>query len=204
MKERLLLEADVVMAQAAKFGYVHVLDYIYRESDQVDDFLLAEAARHGHEGAVQWLFEHNAPYDAESICGDAAESGDIQLVKFINSKGGEINEITIRDAAWRGHLAVCQYLHSEQCPWNAAAVVWAGSEGHTEVVKWLVEHGCPFDAADVCREAAESGHLPVIQHMLQVETLSAVQLTEVLDAAAAHHHLHIARWLEKQLPRLLI
>jgi hypothetical protein len=204
MKERHLLHADVVMAQAAQFGYVHVLDYIYHKSDQLDDFLLADAAKNGHIGAVEWLFEHEAPYDAETICGDAAESGDVQLVQFVQSKGGKINESTIRDAAWCGHLALCQHLHSKGCPWNAVAVAWAASAGHIDVVKWSVEHGCPYDAADVCREAAETGHLPVIQYMLQIETLTAVQLTEVLDAAAAHRHLHVARWLEKQLPRLLI
>jgi hypothetical protein len=119
-------------------------------------------------------------------------------VQFVNDNGGEINESTIRDAAWRGHLALCQHVHSEQRPWDKEAVTWAGSAGHTDVVKWLVAHSCPYDAAAVLREATDSGHLPVIQHMLQLQPLSPEQLTEPLNAAGANDHLHVAQWLRQQ------
>eukprot|EP00953_Heterococcus_sp_UTEX-ZZ885_P012807 7320-Heterococcus_DN1.PRE.1 len=193
-----LLRQYVSFSQAATLGHVHVLDYIFSKHCHLHEDLLPEAARNGRFGAVKWLFEHDAPFYADTICGDAAESGNLQLVQFVRSKGGEINASTFRDAAWRGHLALCKHLYSEQCPWNTLAVAWAGSEGHTEVVKWLVQQGCPYDAADVCREAAESGHIAVLQYMLRPQPLSAVQLTDVLSAAAAHSHLHAAQWLRQQ------
>jgi hypothetical protein len=144
LEKRDLLYTNTALFQAAKFGFVDVLDYtvnVYNEYCEMEDDLLAEAARYGHLGAVEWLFEHDAPYDADQICGDAAESGDLQLVQFVQSKGGQINENTLQDAAWRGHLALCQHLHSEQCPWHTDAVAAAGCAGHIEVVKWLVEQG---------------------------------------------------------------
>jgi hypothetical protein len=120
------------------------------------------------------------------------------LVQFVQSKGGEINESTIRDAAWRGHLALCQHLHSEQCPCDEDAVAWAGCEDHIEVVKWLVQQGCPYDAADVCSEAAENGRLAVIQYMLSLERPSSDELTNALNAAARYRHLQVAAWLRQQ------
>jgi hypothetical protein len=197
LDERGLLQTDTVLLQAAKFGHVNLLEYVYSEDYELEDDLLPLAARNGHKGAVEWLFEHGAPYDAATICGDAAESGNLELVQFVNDNGGEINESTIRDAALRGHLALCQHLHSRECPWDEQAVTSAGGEGHTEVVKWLVEQGCPYDAADVCTVAAEYGHLAVIQHMLQLERLSLEQMTELLSAAAANDLL-VAQWLAKQ------
>jgi hypothetical protein len=194
------LRLDTALFQAAKFGHMNLLDHIYHEYDHhLDIDLLSEAAKNGRLSAVEWLFEHDAPYDAATICGGAAESGDHQLVQFVKSKGGEINESTIRDAAWRGHLALCQQLHSEQCPWDENAVAWAGAAGHTELVKWLVEHGCPYDAADVCREAAEHGHLDVIQYMLQLVPLGPGELMHTLDVAGMHYQWQVAAWLRQQL-----
>jgi hypothetical protein len=198
VEERDLSHADIALLQAAKFGHVNLLDHIYSDSCELTDDLLPEAAQHGSLGAVKWLFEHDAPYEAETICGDAAESGNLELVQFVINKGGEINESTMRDAALRGHLALCQHLHSEQCPWDEDAVTWAGSEGHTEVIRWLVDNGCPYDAADVCIEAAENDHLDVIQYMMQLEQLSAEHLRGPLNAAAANSHLDVAERLLQQ------
>jgi hypothetical protein len=179
---------DSVLLQAAKFGHANVLEHIYSNNRGMNASLLGEAARHGHLNAVEWLFDHGAAYDAETICGDAAESGSVQLVQFVNEKGGKLNKSTFRDAAWRGHLAICQHLHSEQCPWDVEAVAWAGCEGHTEVVKWLVEHGCPYNADAVFRDAVEKKHLAVLQYVLSLERPSSEKLTQALSAAATHHH----------------
>jgi hypothetical protein len=191
--ERGLLQTDTVLLQAAKFDHVNLLEYIYSKDCalSLSLLLLSVAARHGHQGAVAWLFEHNAPYDAETICGDAAESGDLQLLRFVKDKGGEINECIIRDAALRGHLALCQHLHSKGCPWDEQAVTIAGGEVVSRARLF-------YDADAVCTVAAERGRLPVMQHMLQLERLSLEQMTELLSAAAANDHLHVAQWLAKQ------
>jgi hypothetical protein len=118
-----LLHTHSVLSQAAHFGHVNLLEYMHSEHDcELHDELLPAAARNGHHDAVEWLFDHGAPCSLGTICGDAAESGDLELVHFVHSKGGEINGVTMADAAKSGHLALCQQLHSEQCPLDVDAV----------------------------------------------------------------------------------
>ena len=64
---------------------------------------------------LQWLREHNCPWD-ESTC---------------------------TYAAMRGKLEVLQWARDHDCPWDLKTTACAAEYGHTEVLQWAREHGCP-------------------------------------------------------------
>jgi hypothetical protein len=90
VEERGLLQTDTALLQAAKFGHVNLLEYVYSADYEIhiDEDVLSAAAKHGHLGAVEWLFEHDAPFNAERLCRDAAASGNLQLVEFLEDFEG--------------------------------------------------------------------------------------------------------------------
>ena len=72
---------------------------------------------------LKWRRSEGCPWDAQSIC---------------------------TEAALGGHLEVLKWLRSEGCPWNERACQWAARHGHLEVLKWLRSEGCPWNE-EQCR-----------------------------------------------------
>ncbi|KAK3243983.1 hypothetical protein CYMTET_46390 [Cymbomonas tetramitiformis] len=137
---------------------------------------------------LQWAYDHGCPWNATSICRNAAAAGGhLEMLKWAHEHGCPWDASTCRDAAaggylgccsgresmaapwpqhqvaaFGGHLEVLQWAHEHGCPWNASTSRNAAYCGHLEVLQWVREHGCPWDAS-TCRNAAAGGHLEVLQ-----------------------------------------
>jgi hypothetical protein len=102
-------------------------------------------------------------------------------------------------AAGAGHLAVCQFLHAAECEWNEEACHSAANGGHVSTLRFLRDNGCPWKPGQVCIAAAMGGYTELMQYLLHKQGLAtAVRLTNMLNAAAAHKQLAAAKWLQQQ------
>ena len=62
------------------------------------------------------------------------------------------------NAARSGNLELVQWLRGEGCPWNWVTCYHAVDEGHVEVLRWARENGAPWNADTRDQAAAELGY----------------------------------------------
>jgi Ankyrin repeats (3 copies) len=157
---------------AAVGAHVHVLQFVRGEflrgkGCKWDETACSAAAKHDHLRTLKWLHERGCPWHAARICGDAAASGSIEMLRYLKQQGCEYNTNILYAAAVHGRLAVCQFLVAEQCPYDARACSLAAAAGHLETVRFLHESGCPWKHDTICAEAAESGNIELLQYLKQ-------------------------------------
>jgi ankyrin repeat protein len=114
----------------------------------------------------------------------AANSGHLDLVKYLLAKGVDINlksnanTTPLHFAAFSGHLDIVKWLvenHAELEIKNnqmATPLYFAAMKGHSDVLKYLVENGAVVDALDreegtPLHAAAQSGHLEAVKLLIQ-------------------------------------
>jgi hypothetical protein len=75
----------------------------------------------------------------------------------------------------------------------------AAEHGYLSILRWAHEQGMIRDVQGVRVAAANSGQLPVIEYMLDIEpAATAAQLTEMLNMAGAWNRLEAVQWLRQQ------
>ena len=139
------------------------LRFCYKESEIAlhgAKWIMELAAYHGHLTLLQEL-EKEVELDSE-VFSFACAGGNLEIMKWLRSKGCPWNASACNGAAWGGHLEILKWLRSEGCPWNQRACSYAAQGGHFEVLKWLRSKGCPWDE-ETCDEAACHGHLDVLK-----------------------------------------
>jgi hypothetical protein len=68
-----------------------------------------------------------------------------------------------------------------------------------DTLRCLHELGYPWDDTSICITAASSGKVAIMEYLLQQGVVpTAAQLTDMLNAAGAHSHMHAAQWLRQQ------
>ncbi len=153
--------------------------------------------------ALQWLFEHGWPRDA-SLCTWAAGRGDVDLLQWLRGQGNPWHSGCWVPAVSKGRLAVLEYLLAENCPRdpNVQALVytgeWSDVKNRLRVLRWLGEHGWPMNGS-VCRLAAESGDMAMLQWLRQLQPPcpwphEGVPLTAV-HRAHSHGRVECLQWL---------
>lgn len=97
----------------------------------------------------------------------AAESGSLELIKFLLRHGHEMSAETTKVAAENGHLKCLQFLHSIHCPWNTSTAFAAARGGHFECLRFAHTHGCAWSDTLIAHPAAAGGHLKCLQYVAE-------------------------------------
>jgi hypothetical protein len=74
---------------------------------------------------------------------NAAESGNIRLMKRLLENGCSLKCGTFGCALRDGNLDNMKWLKANGCPWDSWTFFWAEQHGNLENMKWLKENGCP-------------------------------------------------------------
>jgi ankyrin repeat protein len=146
--------ADVnLMDEAAKYGHLHVLQFLHDLKSSENEFVGSGAF------IVRAILAKGSPRALDF----AAERGHLAVVQWLHTHRSEGCTTDAMDfAAKQGHLDVLQWLHHtriEGC--TAQAMDLAAEKGHLEIVKWLHANrseGCTFAAIE---KAIDYGHLQV-------------------------------------------
>jgi hypothetical protein len=100
--------------------------------------------------------------ESSELCAEAAERGDLKLLKWLHKHECAWNTDTCSEAALKGRLDILQWARAHGCPWDEDTCWCAAQGGYLRVLQWARETGCPWDTA-TCSEAARFGHLPIIE-----------------------------------------
>jgi hypothetical protein len=202
--------------RAAQNGDVDMLKSLTQNGCMFTSSTCNTAATSGQLLALQYILStldctcNNAScerYDwlTHSAIQEAALGGNIEMVNWLQQQQHrvevEMHEHAMLCAASAGHIAMCAYLHLhlQHCPWSTEACKNAARGGHADTLRCLHELGYPWNESTICITAASSGTVAVMEYLLQQGVvLTAAQLTEMLNAAGAHNHMHAAQWLRQQ------
>lgn len=82
---------------------------------------------------------------------DAAELGDVELLRVLHERGCEFTGGVFAAAARSGRasLRLLRFLLAVGCPWNAGTCLHAARAGNLWVLQWLRSHGCPWDSRTI-------------------------------------------------------
>ena len=149
---------------AARYGHLHVLQWLRTNGCPWEEYTFSAAVRGGHWHVVLWLRSEGCPW-GERACAAAAGEGRFELLSWLRSEGCPWDVWTCACAANGGHLDVLKWARTEQtppCPWDETTCSSAAEAGHLDVLQWARSQGCPWDGS-TCSAAAREGHLDVLQ-----------------------------------------
>ena len=121
--------------------------------------LCSKAAKFGHLHVLQWLREKACPWDS-STCNEAAEFGHLHILRWARANGCDWNEETCSNAAYGGHLHILQWLRENGCPWDEDTCYFAARLDYLPILQWARANGCEWNEG-VVNVSAEEGNISV-------------------------------------------
>jgi len=137
----------------------------------------------------------------------AAKNGYLDIVKYLVSKGADVNCSAILHAARQGHLSIVTYLI--ECGVTSAlkakALGWVNSgsispQMKLQMVKYLVEQGADIhlEAEWALRDAAADGLLHIVKYLHSCGADLHANQEGALENAIFHNHLDVVKYLIEQ------
>ena len=75
----------------------------------------------------------------------AAQTGNLEMVKYLHHQGCELDEKTSSFAAASGNLKLLVWLHEDaNCPWSSETCSQAAAYGFLELLKYARSKGCDW------------------------------------------------------------
>jgi len=105
-------------------------------------------------------------YTARMECFEAAEYGNLDLLKQLRESGYSWNKWTCAGAAQHGHLETLQWARKNGCPWDEETCLYAARNGHLDVLRWARKNGCPWDER-TCGLAVHTGQLETLRWAIE-------------------------------------
>lgn len=173
------------------------LEMLQRCPYPLRDMTLIEAAEHGDLNMVRWLICKGCRI-TDATYAAAASSGSIGRLEFLHNQGQcELSPCTCIAAARAGHIHVLYWARRNRCRWNGYVIAAAAGNGHLNIVIWAHENGCPWNAR-VCPNAARGNHFGILKWCVQNGAPLDVRTTSI--AAAASGNLEMLLWVTQDPP----
>lgn len=143
-----------------KTDHVDEHEYLYEDTDRSNHAnwvvrCIKEAAAGGNMDIVQYLYNHRLLKSKCKVVREAAEKGQLQLVKWLHKQDPNCAMDALNYAAHGGHLNVVRWIHRQIRKKKNAMLDDISREGGRV---WRHHHNC-LDSID---EAAESGSLEIV------------------------------------------
>eukprot|EP00953_Heterococcus_sp_UTEX-ZZ885_P015942 8981-Heterococcus_DN1.PRE.1 len=138
------------MLAAAGTGQTAVCAYLHAEQCPWSALACRCAALYGHANTLRWLHENGSPWDVAEVCAEAAESGSVDVMMYlqqhaeVNLDAATLTEM-LNIAGAHNHLAATQWLREQGAEWPAVlrcgrlfcSSVWSG-----DLLQWARSQGC--------------------------------------------------------------
>ena len=143
---------------------------------------------------LKWAREEKKCEWDEGTINEAADHGNLEMVKYCVANECPMSERACAFAAKNGHLECLKYVHEEaKAPWDFWTAEWAAENGHLHILEYLVEH--KYDEYNVmaCYAAAANGQLDCLKYLH--ETAKAPWDDDAVRQAHEYDHLECLQYL---------
>lgn len=177
--------------EAAEYGYMSVLIWLYELGITVDERMFALAAAGRYTDILDWMHVggHVAKMSTAMVAREVASIGYTDMLLQMTAKYPQMHAdpSIIACAAAGGHWDTVWQLRAQDPPfaWNAATCTAAVA--YPDQFKRLRRAYCPFNAAEVLSDAARTGQLETLQYCLD----NGVQCRSIIPEAIAGGRLRV-------------
>jgi len=153
-----------------------------------------EVAKTNKLELLKWAREEKkCEWDKETIC-EAAEQGNLEMVKYCVANECPIDEDACACAAINGHLECLKYLREEaKALWDSGTASRAAQNGHLHILEYLVERKYDQFNEYACQWAVICGHLDCLKYLH--ETAKAPWNSEAIHYAHKSNHPECVQYL---------
>jgi len=153
-----------------------------------------EVAKTNKLELLKWAREEKkCEWDKETIC-EAAEQGNLEMVKYCVANECPIDEDACACAAINGHLECLKYLREEaKALWDSGTASRAAQNGHLHILEYLVERKYDQFNEYACQWAVICGHLDCLKYLH--ETAKAPWNSEAIRYAHKSNHPECVQYL---------
>jgi hypothetical protein len=196
-----------VAQTAAKHGHVESLKYLVENGCPVNAFVACAAAHAVPDirdrtkdklwnakrmEMLKFLKEHGAVRFMATTCASAAQSGDLELLKWLRLQGCQWNTRVCTDAASHGHLKLLKWARENGCPWDNKVYDAAARNGHIQIIQWALDNGCPR-SDNACSKAAITGKIDILEFLVNNGFVIG---HDVAVTAARFGRVNVLEWLK--------
>jgi len=143
---------------------------------------------------LEWARGEKKCDSDERTFSEAAERGNLEMIKYCVANGCPVIELACARAARNGHLECLKYLHEDvKAPWDWETASEAALNGRLHILEYLVERKYDQYYEYACAYAAEKGHLNCLKYLHEV--VKAPWGLDTAYGAALNGHLHILEYL---------
>lgn len=132
-------------ARAAEEGHLEVLQWLFSQRIGNINFTFTKAAAGGHQAIIQWLFDQKCPIDFARASAEAAKTGQLEALKWMENLGGKLDVRICDEAAASGHIELVKWAHSKGYTIDSGVCAIAAANGHLELLQWVhYSLNCPW------------------------------------------------------------
>ena len=174
-----LVKAKQATAQAARFGYLRVLQWLRQNKCAWDEEVMSEAALGGHLDVLMWSHDNGCPVD-EQTTENAAMNGSIEMLKYCLEAGFPRNMRVMTRMAARGQqLSALKWMCATQTgfalhPLCVVSAIYGATDVNEKddeppelvnIIEFLFEHAESVNllTEETCAAAAKRGRLQCLQ-----------------------------------------
>ncbi|CCO20443.1 predicted protein [Bathycoccus prasinos] len=137
-------------------------------------------------------------YDEKVFCREVAKTNKLELLKWAREeKECDWGVGTINAAVVQGNLEMVKYCVASECPCDEGACAEAAGNGDLEVLKYLREEAKAPWGSWTANCAARSGHLHVLEYLVERKYQYAQFNTYACQCVAAYGHLDCLKYLHE-------
>ena len=127
-------------------------EYDYDVEEEMDEtYFCWKVAQTNKLELLKWAREEKECDWDEWTINEAAEKGNLEMVKYCVANECPIDEEACAYAALKGHLECLKYLREEaKAPWDSRTASWAAENGHLHILEYLVERKYDHFDEDAC------------------------------------------------------
>ena len=176
---------------AGKYGKLNVLTWLNRNRYTGMD-AAKKAIRNGHIHIVVYLYTiYPEDFRPNCLMHHAIREGQLEIAKWLHSKGLTFTQYEVFAAAERGHLELLKWLKLTFVIDITSVLIGAVRNNHFELAKWAHQSGAKL-SDDTFQKACEVGDFEMVKYFY---SNSLTKTTTFIKYAVIHGHLEIAKSL---------
>jgi hypothetical protein len=150
--------------KAAKYGYSHIIGWLYREKIHMSEIAGKYAAENDRIDVLITL--HSISYNLASALDRAIDCGNIISAKLLLGFGYSLKPLHLEYAAMNGDIAMFDWLLENGLRIDCDSVVIHAAHGGQKMVEHVLKHGALW-SIHASIAAAQHGHVDVIVFALE-------------------------------------